>query len=774
MSKKDPEEKKQGRDFRRIVLWFWILVACIPLSVFLGLFLAWAGAFGPLPTFEEIENPKSNLASQIISSDGVLIGKYYAENRTHAEFNEISPYVINALVATEDERYYDHSGIDFRGLARAIAFMGKKGGASTITQQLAKNLFNEPTSSLVERIKQKLKEWVIALQIERQYTKDEIIAMYLNQFDFLYQAVGINSAARIYFNTTPDSLKIHEAALLVGMVKNPSYYNPRREESQERTLGRRNQVFHQMERNGLLTQEEVDSLSQLPLGLDYTPQSHIEGLAPYFREYLRSYMKDWLEEHPKPDGSKYNLYTDGLKIYTTIDSRMQAHAEKAVQDHMANVQRVFFMKEKGRKQAPFHNLSDAEIDALLKQAMRRTPRYRGMKARGVSNDSIDLVFNTPIPMEVFSWKGEIDTVMSPMDSIRYYKFFYHAGLMSVEPQTGFVKAWVGGINYKHFKYDHVIQGARQVGSTFKPFVYATAIKQKHYSPCMEVPNVRTCIEKGMFDLLEDWCPSNSDNEYGGVLTLKDALAQSKNTVTTFLMKQIGPSAVAKLARDMGVKSEIPIQPSIALGSVDLKVYEMVGSYTTFANKGVYTEPIMVLRIEDKNGIVLDEFTPLTREVMSEEDAYVVTNLLTGVTENGTGKRLRFGGKRPDYEYGIVTGFPWQFENQIAGKTGTTQNQSDGWFMGMVPNLITGVWTGCEDRSAHFGSITFGQGATTALPIWANYMKAMYADKKLKVSQEPFERPEGELSIELDCAAYKRKEKQDAGNPFDQEPDEFQY
>lgn len=752
-------EKKRGQKDKTAKRWFirilWMGLLAVPLALFAGVMLAYFGAFGKLPSFAEIENPKSNLASQVISADGQVLGKYFAENRTHVDFHEISPHVINALVATEDERYYDHTGIDFRSLTRAIVYGASKGGASTVTQQLAKNLFNKPATSTSERIKQKFKEWVIALRLERQYTKEEIMAMYLNQFDFLHQAIGIHSAASIYFNTTPDSLTLDQSALLVGMVNNPAYYNPVR--FPERTLGRRNQVFVQMKRNKLLTQEEVDSLKQLPLGIEFTRQGHDEGLAPYFREYLRSFMKEWIKKHPKSDGSEYNIYTDGLKIYTTIDSRMQTHAERAVQEHMSNLQRVFFITEKNNRTAPFHKVTQAEIQSLIDRAMKRTPRYHTLKREGTSMDSIQKVFNTPIPMKVFSWNGDIDTVMSPMDSIRYYKHFYNVGMMSVEPQTGFVKAWVGGINFKHFKFDHVKQSKRQAGSTFKPFVYATAIKQKHYSPCMEVPNVRTCIEKGMFDLLKDWCPENSDRKYGGVLALRDALAQSKNTVTTFLMKQIGPEAVARLAQEMGVESEIPMQPSIALGTLDLSVYEMVGTYTTFANKGVYTEPIMITRIEDKNGVVLDEFVPNSREVMSEEHAYVITDLLKGVSKSGTGIRLRIKGG--SYENNAVTGFPYGFENPIAGKTGTTQNNSDGWFIGMVPNLITGVWTGCEDRSAHFRNTYYGQGATTALPVWALFMRYCYNDPKLNISKDDFEKPDGPISIELNCEEYKRKNKQ---------------
>lgn len=759
---------KKKNDYRKYVKYFWLLILFGVLGSFLAVALAAVGAFGKLPTFEEIENPRSNLASQIITSDRKVLGKFYKDNRTHAEYEELSPHLINALVATEDERYYEHSGIDFRSIARAVLTLGGAGGGSTITQQLAKQLFTETASSIWERIPQKLKEWIIAIKLERQYTKEEIIAMYFNQLDFLYQAVGINSAASIYFNTTPDSLTIEQAAVFVGMAKNPSVYNPKRNPELMQT--RRNVVYLQMVKNKMMTREQYDTLKERPIELKFNRQNHLEGQAPYFREYLRSYMADWIKNNPKPDGTEYNLYTDGLKIYTTIDSRLQKYAEEAVNEHMTNLQKKFFEVEKGRKYAPFHGVSQDDIDRIMNQAMKRSDRYRKLQRAGLSEDSIQAIFNKPVPMSVFAYGGDIDTVLSPMDSIRYYKHFYQAGLMSVEPQTGFIKAWVGGIDYEHFKYDHVKQGKRQVGSTFKPFVYTTAIKQKHYSPCFEVPNVRTCIEKGKFNQLKDWCPENSNNEYGGVYTLKAALANSMNTVTTYLMKQVGPEPVIRMLREMGVESDIPVQPSIALGSVDLSVYEMVGSYTTFANKGVYTEPISITRIEDKNGVVLQEFRPKTNEVMNEQDAYIVLDLLKGVTTSGTGARLRSTWTSTPKE--VVTGFPWQFTNPIAGKTGTTQNNSDGWFMGVVPNLITGVWGGCEDRAAHFGATTYGQGATVALPMWAVYMKKAYADASLNISRADFDKPEDKLTVELNCERYKQQQEED---PVNQETDpQFNY
>ena len=744
-------EPKKPKTFKKQVIWTIVALTSPVWGLAIMLTLTVAEVFYPLPDVEQIANPDTKLATQIISEDNQILGTFYRENRTAATYEDLSAWLGMALVATEDERFYSHSGVDAEALGRAIVFLGTKGGGSTLTQQLAKMQFSEPANNIVERIMQKFGEWVIAVRLERIYTKEEIIALYLNQLDFLYQAVGINSAARTYFNKSPKDLNIEEAAVFVAMAKNPSLYNPKR--YPERTKLRRDQVFVQMVRNGMITEEEKDSLQEIPLQLNFRPQSHNAGLAPYFREYLRGYMKDWIKDYEAETGRDLDLYSGGLKIYTTINAEMQTNAEEAVQEHMGNLQRVFDMVKEDRKYGPFYfdNDPSGNVKALMDRAMKNTQRYRRLKKLGASMDSIRVVFDTEIPMTIFTWQGDKDTTMSPMDSIMYYKGLYQVGLMSVEPQTGYVKAWVGGNDFEYFKYDHVKQGKRQVGSTFKPFVYATAILEKNYSPCLEVPNAKICIEKGEYGLIEDWCPSNSDNKYGGTKSLKDALANSMNTVTTFLMKQVGPRPVIGLARQMGISSDIPEVPSIALGTVDLSVYEMVGSYTTFANKGRYVEPIMITRIEDKNGVVLEEFSPETRQVMSDKDAYVILKLLMGVTEDGTGVRLRHKGA--NYRQNVVTGYPYGFTNEIAGKTGTTQNQSDGWFMGAVPNLITGVWTGCEDRAAHFGGgygTYYGQGATTALPIWGLYMKKNYANPELGISQEPFERPKGDLGIDVDC------------------------
>lgn len=748
-------ESKGGR--RKLLRWFWILaISPIVLVTLIMCMTSW-GWFGPLPTVEELENPKNYLASEIISSDGEVIGKYFLENRTHVRYEELSPYLPQALIATEDERYLSHSGIDFRGLARAVAKLGQSGGASTITQQLAKMLFTEDVaSSRFTRVFQKFKEWIIAVELERRYTKEEIMVMYLNRYDFLNLAVGIESAAQIYFNTSVDSLDVIESATLVGMLKNSSFYNPRR--WPERVEKRRNTVLGQMVRNDFLSREEADSMMAIPMELDYQRAGHNAGLAPYFREYLRAFMRDWIKKNPKPDGTPYNLYTDGLKIYTTLDSRMQQYAEESMRAHMSNLQRVFYKHWEGRTNAPFQDLSSADIDRLMRQAMRRSERYRIARKNELPADSIELQFNTPREMRVFSWEGNMDTVMTPMDSIAYYKWFLQMGMLSMDPQTGFIKAWVGGIDHDHFKYDHVKLGKRQVGSTFKPFVYVTAIDQKKYSPCYKVPNVPVRFEKEEWNLLKDWQPKNSDGEYGGELSLKQGLAESVNTVTAYLMKQVGPKPVIEMARNLGVEGEIPEQPAICLGTPDLSLYEMVGAYGTFANSGIYTEPTAILRIEDKYGVVLAEFNPMTHEVMSAETAYTSVNLLQGVTEYGTGVRLRTKYGNYSYINDVVTGYPYGFENPIAGKTGTTQNHSDGWFMGMVPNLVTGVWVGAEDRGAHFRSIAYGQGATMALPIWAMYMKKCYADAGLDVSQEDFPAPEAGVGIQLDCDIYDRQQK----------------
>ncbi|TXK72768.1 penicillin-binding protein [Mesonia sp. HuA40] len=716
--------------------------------------------FGEMPSFEQLENPETNLATEVFSSDGKTLGKYYNENRTPIKFEDLSENLVQALVATEDERYYKHSGIDARGTARALIYMGSKGGASTLSQQLAKQLFHgEGAKDLLGRVTQKIKEWIIAVRLERSYTKEEILAMYFNIYDFNNNAVGVRSASRIYFGgKEPHELKIEEAAVLAGMFKNSSLYNPRR--NPEGVTNRRNVVLKQMAKVGYITEKEKDSLQKLPLKINYQPESHQSGLATYFRMFLREFLKDWAKENPKEDGSTYNIYRDGLKVYTSIDAKMQTYAEEAVQEHMKNLQAEFDRQNKKNKTKPFRGISQKSIDNIINRALKNSSRYKQMLKNGASEKEIMASFNEKTEMSVFTWNNprqEKDTIMTPLDSIYYYKSFLNTGMMSMEPQTGEVKAWVGGINFRHFKYEHVKQAKRQVGSTFKPFVYATAIDQLQLSPCYELPNTRHTIPAGSHGVTKDWTPKNSSGKYGGMVNLKQALANSLNTITARLIDKIGPEPVIDLLDKLGVDtSNIDPVAAIALGSVDLSVFEMVSAYSTFANKGVYVKPVIVTRIEDKNGTILYQHVPETRDVMSEEAAYVTINLMEGVTRGGSGTRLRTSGWTPEYYKKVVTGHPYKLTNPIAGKTGTTQNQSDGWFMGVVPNLTTGVWVGGEDRSVHFSSITYGQGATMALPIWGSYMKKIYNDPELDVSKGEFEKPEN-LSIEVDCDNYKNGE-----------------
>jgi penicillin-binding protein 1A len=759
MAKK--QRKSSTPSFRPFIRGFWIFFIFGTLSVALVFLLASWGVFGEMPTFERLENPQTNLATEIISSDGKTLGKFFLDdNRTDIPYSEIPTNLVDALIATEDARFFEHSGIDVRGTLRALIFLGQKGGASTISQQLARQLFvGVRSKNVVEAVLQKVKEWVIATRLERSYTKEEIIAMYLNIYDFNYNADGIRSAARIYFGKEPRDLKTEESAVLVGMLKNSSLYNPIRRE--QLVLDRRNTVLAQMAKYDYLTEAERDSLSALKMDINFNPENHREGLATYFRMYLQGWLKDWISKNPKParEGERdtWNIYLDGLKVYTTIDSRMQAHAEQAVQEHMKNLQKEFFVQQTRERNptTPFLDLTPEEIQGILERAMKNSERWRAMARDGKSEKEIRASFREPAEMTVFDWNAptrEKDTVMTPLDSIRYYKTFLRAAMMSMEPQTGHVKAWVGGINYRHFQYDNVIQGARQAGSTFKPFIYAAAIDQLRRSPCDELPDTQYCIEAGKHGNPEPWCPKNSDGKYSGKsYTLKAALANSVNTVTAQLIDEVGPKPVVTIVKNLGLTGEIPEVPSIALGTPDFNVYEMVGAYGAFANQGVYVKPVMVTRIEDRNGTVLYEYTPETKDVLSRDVAYAMVDLLKGVTEGGSGTRLRHNYNKNTQVYKeIITGYPYEFTNPIAGKTGTTQNQSDGWFIGMVPNLVTGVWVGGEDRATHFKNIVYGQGASMALPIWGLYMKQNYANPELEVSTEDFEQPE-ELSIRVDCS-----------------------
>jgi penicillin-binding protein 1A len=765
-TQKNNNSTKITEDITKYKKKFWkIFFYGLASIVLFFLFASW-GLFGSMPTFVDLENPDSNLATEVISSDGVVIGKYFQTNRSQLKYSDLPKNLVEALVATEDERFYEHSGIDGRGTLRAIFSLGTNGGASTLTQQLAKQLFHgEGSKFLPFRIVQKIKEWIIAIRLERQYTKNEILAMYCNVYDFGNYSVGVSSAAKTYFSKEPKDLTVDESAILVGMFKNSGLYNPVR--NPQGVKNRRNVVLAQMAKGHMITNEEKLKYQALPITLHFKLESHREGTATYFREYLRDYMKKWVSENKKPDGSDYDIYKDGLKIYTTIDSRMQLHAEEAVSAHMANLQQQFFIDSKKNKNAPFVNISEAETQRILNQAMKASNRWAVMKSMDKNDEEIIASFSQKAKMTVFTWKGEKDTIMTPIDSIRYYKHFLQSGLMAMEPQTGAIKAWVGGINYKYFQYDHVGQGARQVGSTFKPFVYATAIEQLRMSPCDTIVDGPFMIHKGRHHVTADWEPRNSDNRYRGMVTLKQALANSINTISAKLIDKTGPEAVVELTHKLGVKSQIPAQPAIALGAVDITVEDMVAAYGTFANQGVYVKPQFISRIEDKSGVVIFEPIPESHDVLSKDIAFAVIKLLEGVTESGSGARLRTqGGGSGDNRW---TGYPYMFTNPIAGKTGTTQNQSDGWFMGMVPNLVTGVWVGCEDRSARFRSITYGQGATAALPIWGYFMKLCYQDENLKISKSDFERP-ANLSIKVDCYVPKKVKDTTAV----QDTDEFEF
>ncbi|KQC30546.1 penicillin-binding protein 1A [Flagellimonas eckloniae] len=766
-------KQKKQKGFFTYIKWFWILFGSgILFAILIFLLAAW-GAFGEMPTFEHLENPQTNLATELISSDGETLGKYFLDdNRTWLDYKNLPENLVNALIATEDARYYNHAGIDARGTLRAFAFLGTKGGASTISQQLARQLFVGRKAQDWRRYLQKVKEWVIATRLERNYTKEEIIAMYFNIYDFGNNADGIRSAARVYFGKEPMELRTEEAAMLVGMFKNSSFYNPRPHRNPVGTRNRRNVVLSQMAKYEYISEKQKDSLQALELNLNYSPELHNEGLATYFRMYMQRWLNGWAKDNPKPDGEKYNIYLDGLKVYTTVDSRMQKNAEEAVREHMKNLQAEFFHQNTPKRNptAPFLDLTKGAIDTIMRRAMKQSEMWRNLSRMGKSEKEIEEIFHQKKGMTVFDWNSDSfdkDTIMTPMDSIRYYKTFLRTAMMSMEPQTGHVKAWVGGVDYKHFQYDQVFQGTRQAGSTFKPFVYAAAIDQLRYSPCDSLPDNQYCIEPLKHGNMEAWCPKNSDGKYSGKnLTLKNALANSVNTVTAQLIDKVGPGSVVNIAKNMGITREILEVPAIALGVPEVNVYEMVGAFGTYANQGVYVKPVMVTRIEDKNGTVLYEYVPETKDVLSKDVAYAMVNLMEGVTQGGSGTRLRhtFAKNQSVYK-DIITGYPYELTNPIAGKTGTTQNQSDGWFMGMVPNLVTGVWVGGENRAVHFKSILYGQGASMALPIWGLYMKKNYENEELGVSKDAFEEPE-DLSINVDCT----KILQDLQDDLDTEDD----
>ncbi len=732
---------------RKYTLVFWVLYAT-PIVFAILLFTSISmGLWGFMPSFEELENPRSNLASEIYSADGELLGTFYIHNRSNVQYNDISPNMINALLATEDIRFHHHSGVDIRSIFRVLIrniIGGRRsaGGGSTLSQQLAKNLFpRQDNPSAAEIVIIKLKEWVTAAKLERNYTKEEIIAMYLNTVDFGSHAFGVKLAAKTYFNTTPEELKTEEAALLVGLLKAPSWYHPVR--NPERALSRRQVVLTQMARYEYISIEELDSLMALPLDMsDFQIQDHHTGIATYFREHLRKELSQWSRTRYKPDGSNYDIYRDGLKIYTTIDARMQRHAEEAVEAHMANyLQPEFFRHWRGYRNAPYDtNISDSIVDQLILNTIRRSDRYRSLRRSGMAEDSIMEVFREPRPMRVFSWQGDIDTIMTPLDSIWYYKHFLNAGFMAVEPQTGHVKAYVGGNNFRHFKFDHVTGSRRQVGSVFKPFLYTLAMQEGEFGPCTKVPNTPVTFELWNDSL---WTPQNSSSDREGeMVTLQWALANSVNYISAFLMRRYSPEAVIRLVRRMGVKSHIPAVYAISLGTPDLSVYEIVGANATYANKGVYIEPTFVTRIEDQSGNLVEAFVPHREEAMSEETAWLMLELMKGVVSEGTGRRLR-------WRYG--------FTHPIAGKTGTTQSNSDGWFVGITPDLVAAAWVGGEDRGIRFRDLSLGQGANTALPIWAEFMTRIYSDKTLNISKEDFEPPLHPPAIITDCSKIEQEQ-----------------
>ena len=754
------EERRIG--FRKV---FWKIFGIGLAVVVLLFFLISIGWIGYLPEIRELQNPINKSATEIYSSDAQLLGRYYKgrDNRVPINYNEIDKDIINALIATEDIRFYKHSGIDLRGLIRAVFGVltrSNSGGGSTITQQLAKQLYSPGAGNIIERAFQKPIEWVIAVKLERMYSKEEIIAMYLNQFDFLNNAVGIKSASHVYFNSPADKLNIQEAATLVGMCKNPSYFNPLR--YNERSSSRRTVVLDQMRKAGFLTENESDSIKKLPLILDYKRVDHKEGLAPYFREYLRKVLTakkpvksdyaDWqketyendkwswendplygfFEKNKKSDGSKYDIYTDGLKIYTTIDSRMQRYAEEAVDQHMQSIQKQFFSEKKGRKYAPFsRDLTTAEVSSIMQSAVNQSERYRKLKKEGAGKEVIDKSFNTKTEMRVFTYNGWVDTVMTPMDSIRYHKHFLRCGFMSMDPADGHVKAYVGGPDFTAFQYDMVTLGRRQIGSTVKPYLY-TLCMEEGMSPCDMVLNEPITIMTSS----GPWSPRNaSSRRIGEMVTLRWGLKESNNWISARLMSQFTPEALVKLMHSFGIKGKIDPVVSLALGPVEVSVAEMVDAYTAFPSRGIRVDPLYVSHIEDANGNIIGSFTPRMEEIFSEETAFKMIYMMRSVIDDGTGSRVR-------RVYGLTM--------PMGGKTGTTNNNSDGWFMGYTPKLVSGVWVGGEERSIRFDSMAQGQGAAMALPIWANYMKKVLADKQLGYKVTDDFKVSSEWSSEAGC------------------------
>ncbi len=727
----------------------WTLFGCGLLLLSSFFYLLSKGYLGELPSFEVLENPDTNLSTEIYTADGKLIGSYYYENRSAVSFTDISPNMINAIISIEDKRFYEHSGVDGQSLFRVVwgVVSGQKqGGGSTLTQQLAKNLYpRDERLSKMELVFRKFQEWIIAIRLEYNYSKDEILEMYLNTVFYGQSAYGIEKAAQTFFDVSASELNIEQAALLAAVVNAPSAYNPLRHP--EKAMARRNLVISRMVENGFVDQIAADSIKEIPIDLSkYKYTDHNEGSATYLREYLRKQLTEWAKTHYKDDGTPYDIYRDGLRVYTTIDSRLQQYAEEAVAQHLRDdLQKDFFKEMKGKKFAPFVLNTQKEVDQLLEISMRRSDRYYSLKRSGMDEDSILLNFHTPVDMTVFSWNGPIDTVLSPWDSMIYAKHYLHSALVSVENGTGQVKAYVGGINYRFFKYDHITQGRRQVGSTFKPFLFTLAMQEGGYTPCTTLPYLPYSIkqEDGTY-----WQPRDShDKHKGQEKTLKWSLANSSNWISAYLMDKFGPNAVINMARNMGVTSPLEAVSSLCLGVCDLSVYEMAAAFSCYANQGFYIKPYFITRIEDRNGNIIDLFVPEQHEAMNEVTAYKMIELMRGVVQTGTGVRLR-------YKYKINT--------PVAGKTGTTQNNSDGWFMGITPEMTTAVWTGAEDRATHFRSMNKGQGANSALPIFGLYLQKIQADTTLNFGKRDFVKPMTDVMLEFDCDATDKTD--DLKNP----------
>ncbi len=728
--------------------------------------LNFLGLFGTLPDFKALENPDSQLASELYSADGLLLGTFARENRSPVSYEELAPNLVQALIATEDERFEEHSGIDLQAMLRvfvkSIILRQDSGGGSTLSQQTAKNLFKTRTDASsgflsnipgLRMLIVKTKEWIVATQLERSYTKNEILTLYLDTSEFGSNAFGIKTASKTFFNKLPKDLAIQESAVLVGLFKAPTYYSP--VFNPENSLRRRNTVLSQMLKNEFLTETEYDSISQLPIVLDYQVQNQNQGLATYFREIVKADLIKWSKENLKSDGSAYDLFGDGLKIYVTIDSRMQHYAEESMEEHMKELQKAFF-KEMGTRE-PWINESYQVIPNFIETAVKRTEAYRLLKQRyGNRTDSIEFKLNEKKKMRIFSWEGERDTLMSTMDSMKYYKKFLQTGMMTMDPASGHIKAWVGGIDHKYFKFDHVKQGKRQPGSTFKPFVYAAAI-ENGYSPCYSVVDQPVEV---YIPGQPAWSPANSDGKFSNErMTIRKAMAQSVNSVTAYMMKKLSPLIVIETARRLGITSDLEEVPSLALGVNDVSVFEMVGAFGTFVNKGEHITPYYIDRIEDKNGNLIHQFTPKKKPAMSEEHAYLMTYMLRGGFEESAGT-----------SQGVASSI--REGNELGGKTGTTQNGSDGWYMGISKDLVSGIWVGGDDRAIHFRSWASGQGAKTARPIWAKFMAKVYADSQLGYTKGPFPRPERPLSIEIDCDKYEFDSQQNAGFDYDTKKNDF--